>query len=56
MSLMLAYWIVFLIGILVGTAPFWNGPPWLGAHGSGIIALLLFLILGWAVFGVPIRG
>lgn len=57
MSLGLAYWVIFIIGVVVYGLGQWGGPPfqrW-GVAGGGIIGFLLFLIVGWAVFGAPIR-
>ena len=55
MQLGLAFWIIFLIWIILGlVGPFW-GPPW--GHWPGfVLELLLLFILGWKVFGPPLHG
>lgn len=52
MSLKLAYWVVFLICIVFGI---WqHGADW-KVYTPNAIALVLFLLLGWQVFGPPIQ-
>ena len=54
MSLNLAYWILMLLWLVVGAA--WHG-GWLpyGAWGFSLLLFLLFVLLGWRVFGAPLR-
>lgn len=43
-------WFVFQIGLLGG---FISG-PWV--RGSAVLDFVLFLLLGWQVYGPPVRG
>ncbi len=55
MSLGLAFWIIFLVFVILG----FPGNNWLGTRGplgNWIIGALLFGILGWAEFGAMIHG
>lgn len=52
MSLALAYWVIMLI-ILLGGGWYYRGQP--NMLGGGFVVWLLFLIVGWAVFGSPIK-
>ena len=54
MSMALCYWILFLIWVV------WMGSDYYKTRnprelGAGIVVLLLFLLLGWKVFGSPIH-
>jgi hypothetical protein len=57
MSLQLIFWILMLIWLIFGFA--WHGGylagPY-GAWGSTLLLFVLFLILGWKVFGSPVQG
>ena len=53
MDLGTAFWVVFLVCLLVGGWSTWGNPRGMGV-GFGV-GLLLF-ILGWAQFGPPIHG
>jgi hypothetical protein len=58
MSLGLVFWILMLIWLLFALAWNWN---WAGiaAHGplgNSLLLFLLFLLLGWRVFGAPVHG
>jgi hypothetical protein len=53
MSFGLAFWILMLLWF-VSAGLYWNGSQWAGNVGS-VIGFLLFVLLGWAVFGAPIR-
>jgi hypothetical protein len=54
MTLGLLYWILMLLWLVF--ALWWTWPlspnP---AHANNAFLFLLFLLLGWAVFGAPIR-
>ncbi len=54
MALGLAFWIIMLIWFVFGI---YNNSsalgPWLGNHG---LIFILFLLLGWKVFGPPLHG
>jgi len=55
MSLGLAFWIIFLVFVVLG----FPGNTWLGSrgpYGSWIVGALLLGILGWQVFGAMIRS
>lgn len=55
MTLQLLYWILLLLWLVFGL---WSNPPsagnWRPAGGS-VLLFLLFLIIGWAVFGAPVK-
>lgn len=52
MTLGLCYWIVFLIWVVFGA---WqHGTNW-RAQAPNVILLILFLLLGWQVFGPPLH-
>lgn len=58
MSLMLIFWVLMLLWLIFGLWQNWPGaaaPPW-GPLGSAILLFVLFLVLGWAVFGAPVKG
>jgi hypothetical protein len=55
MSLSLAFWILMLLWF-VWT---WPGNPVVGAYGpigGNILLFVLFLLLGWRIFGAPLHG
>ena len=56
MTLGLAFWVLMLIwfvfGVLVHSG--WAAPY--GAIGNMLLLFVLFLLLGWKVFGPPIHG
>jgi hypothetical protein len=56
MTLGLAFWILMLIwfvfGVLVHSG--WAAPY--GAIGNMLLLFVLFLLLGWKVFGAPLHG
>jgi hypothetical protein len=58
MTLGLIFWILMLLWFIFGL--YWNytpgQPPNLGPLGSHILLFILFLLLGWAEFGPPIRS
>lgn len=53
MTLALLFWILMLLALLVGGVRKIGekAPPW----SATALTWFLFLILGWAVFGAPIR-
>lgn len=56
MSIALIFWIIMLLWLLSVTPWGQNAAgPW-GPFGSNLLAFILFLLLGWAEFGAPIRG
>ena len=55
MSFGLVYWILMLIWLVFGMA--WHG-GYIGMYGNlgmGLLTFVLFLLLGWKVFGPPIH-
>ena len=56
MSLGLCFWIIIIVLVLFFGA-FWGGllhPAYVGINN--LVELVLFVLLGWQVFGPPIRG
>lgn len=56
MSIGLIFWILMLIWLIFALA--WNN-GWISAHGplgNSLLLFILFLLLGWRVFGAPIHG
>lgn len=58
MTLGLAYWIIYLLFVILGAythrAVFAGGDPW--PFGGGLILALLLFLLGWGVFGFIVKG
>lgn len=57
MTLQLIFWILMLIWLIFGVAyhgGYLAGPY--GVWGNTVLLFVLFLILGWAVFGSPVKG
>jgi hypothetical protein len=57
MSLQLLFWILMLFWLVFG---FWSGyvpgqPYTVKAWGGNLLLFLLFVILGWQVFGAPVK-
>ena len=56
MTLALIFWILMLIWLGLSLLSYWPNspatPPWIGTA----FLFLLILILGWGVFGPPVRG
>jgi len=52
----LAFWVLMLIWLVVGIAWHfaWIAGPY-GGLGFALIPFLLFCLLGWQVFGAPLR-
>jgi hypothetical protein len=56
MPLGIAFWVIMLLWLLLGL--YWTWPPsgerfWpLGSH---LMLFLLFMLLGWKVFGPPLQ-
>ena len=56
MTLALAFWILMLLWLAVGSVGAYHaGGTWQGWSGH-LLPFLLFLLLGWHVFGAPIHG
>lgn len=56
MTLGLAFYVILLVWAIFG-ALVWtgNGGPY-AAHGNTLLLFVLFLLLGWKVFGPPLHG
>lgn len=55
MSLGLAFWILMLLWVIWS----WPGNKFVGPYGpwgNSLLLLVLFILLGWRVFGAPIHG
>lgn len=53
MSFALLFYILLLLWVVLGT---WAIAPNWRAGGPNLLLFVLFLILGWKVFGPPIHG
>lgn len=54
MSFALAFWILMLLWCLYGLWGWWTPQPhWI--WGNAVFLFILFLLLGWKVFGVPLH-
>ena len=53
MSFGLVFWILMLLWLVFGA---WRDWPNHVAMGGTLLAFVLFLLLGWRVFGPPIHG
>jgi hypothetical protein len=52
----LIFWVIMLVLLILAIC--WHFAV-LGAYGPigvGVVAYILFVLLGWQVFGAPIRG
>jgi hypothetical protein len=57
MGLGLAFWILMLIWLVGGVYYGWStGTPDRFLLGGNIMLFILFLLVGWQVFGAPIHG
>ncbi len=52
MSVALLYWLIVLFWVL---ASLWGNWPLTRAHAPNVILLILFLIIGWLLFGAPVH-
>jgi hypothetical protein len=55
MSKGLAFWILMLIWLVVGVAWHFGLAGVYGGFGVALIPFILFALLGWQVFGAPLR-
>lgn len=55
MTLGLAFWIIMLIWFVFGMAVHFGWGGTYGAWGSTLLLFILFLLLGWQVFGAPLH-
>jgi hypothetical protein len=56
MSLGLAFWILMLIWLVFGLVCHFGYIGTYGPVGSTLLLFILFLLLGWKVFGPPLHG
>ncbi len=52
----LIFWVIMLVWIVFFTAVSFGFGGSYAARASGIVELVLFVLLGWNVFGPPIKG
>ena len=55
MTFALIYWILMLLWLVFGLAPLWGFTHPYATIGSTLLMFILFLLLGWHVFGSPVR-
>lgn len=55
MSLMLLFWILMLLWAVIYGINYHQPQAWAGL-GNGVLLFALFMVLGWHVFGSPIKG
>ncbi len=56
MAMGLAFWILMLLWFVAGVATNWPGSTWpYSGVVNSVLLFLLFLLLGWHVFGAPLR-
>jgi hypothetical protein len=58
MSFALIFWIIMLLWLLFALAWHngWAGVQPYGPWGNSLLLFVLFLLLGWRVFGAPVHG
>jgi hypothetical protein len=56
MTLGLCFWILMLVWLAFSLWSYWpgapGGPPWV----NNFFLFCMFLLIGWAIWGAPIRG
>jgi hypothetical protein len=54
MTFALIFWVLMLLWLVFGLWGYWQPDPrvW---YGHGLFLFILFLLLGWKVFGQPIH-
>jgi len=55
MTLGLAFWILMLIWFVFGVLIHFGFAGSYGVIGNTVLIFVLFLLLGWQVFGAPLR-
>lgn len=58
MTVGLVFWILMLLWLVLSviSAPWPGRQPWpYWSHANTLFLFILFLLLGWGVFGAPIR-
>jgi len=58
MSIGLIFWVIMLIWLIFAIAwnNGWAGVAAYGPLGNSLLLFVLFLLLGWRVFGAPVHG
>lgn len=58
MTIGLIFWILMLIWLVFSAWSYWpNNPAGASyAWGNTVLLFVLFLLLGWGVFGAPVKG
>lgn len=55
MSIGLVFWILMLLWFVFWLAGHWGAHTY-GPLGNNVFLFVLFLLLGWQLFGAPIQG
>jgi hypothetical protein len=55
MSFGLIYWVLMLLWLLFGLWGFYRPNEPYSVWGHGLFLFILFLLLGWRVFGAPVH-
>ena len=55
MTLGLAYWVLMLVWLVFGILTHFGYAHGWGAAANVILLFILFLLLGWQVFGAPLH-
>jgi hypothetical protein len=56
MGLGLIFWILMLLWLVFGIWSNWAaGTPSIKAFGGDLLAFILFLVIGWKIFGAPVQ-
>ena len=55
MTFGLIFWILMLLWLVYGVWGYWAGPQPYYWHGHGVLLFILFLLLGWKIFGAPVH-
>lgn len=54
MSMGLLFWVLMLLSLIFGWWNWQSGHPY-GPIGNNLLLVVLLALLGWAVFGAPIK-
>jgi hypothetical protein len=55
MTFALIFWILMLLWAVYGFWGYWGGPNPSYWYGHGGFLFILFLLLGWKIFGAPVH-
>jgi len=56
MTLGLCFWILMLVWLAFSLWSYWPGAPGGPAWANNFFLFVMFLLVGWAIWGAPIRG